>query len=190
NARGRNHAAIRWCISFGFQYILDCQLLWELYGFRLQPSQTNIESFISAIFFSAAFMSLTAISYIPTFLEDLATFHSDHGTGFYGPFLFLIANTLISVPFLFGMSMLYSVPIYWVANFQPTATAFFRWVIWLFLDLFAAESLVILICSVWNKFRGSLIATIIANGLWICVGCILIPPYKLNVFLALFIPSF
>ncbi|KYG40449.1 hypothetical protein M433DRAFT_209163 [Acidomyces richmondensis BFW] len=80
------------------------------------------------------------------------------------------------------MSMLYSVPIYWLANFQPTATAFFRWVIWLFLDLFAAESLVILICSVWNEFRASLIATIIANGLWICVGGILIPPYKLNVF--------
>ncbi|KYG40497.1 hypothetical protein M433DRAFT_160343, partial [Acidomyces richmondensis BFW] len=87
---------IRLPVYFGLSIFLGT--IW----FRLQPSQTNIESFVSAIFFSAAFMSLTAICYIPTFLEDLATFYSDHGTGFYGPFLFLIANTLISVSVSFG----------------------------------------------------------------------------------------
>lgn len=65
---------------------------------------------------------------------------------------------------------------------MPTAEAFFTWVLWLFLDLLAAESLVVLLSSLLPIFVVSLAATAFANGLWMCVGGFLVAPQELNVF--------
>lgn len=53
---------------------------------------------------------------------------------------------------------------------------------WLFLDLVAAESLVVLMSSVFPNFVVSLALTAFANGLWMSVGGFLVPPTILNVF--------
>jgi ABC-2 type transporter len=80
------------------------------------------------------------------------------------------------------ISVIFSSIAYWLSNFQPTAQAFFTWVMWLFLDLVAAESLVVLMSSIFPNFVVSLALTAFANGLWMSVGGFLVPPTILNVF--------
>ena len=53
---------------------------------------------------------------------------------------------------------------------------------WLFLDLIAAESLVVLISSLFPNFVIALALTAFANGLWMSVGGFLVTPTILNVF--------
>lgn len=53
---------------------------------------------------------------------------------------------------------------------------------WLFLDLIAAESLVVLMSSLFPNFVIALALTAFANGLWMSVGGFLVPPNILNVF--------
>jgi hypothetical protein len=53
---------------------------------------------------------------------------------------------------------------------------------WLFLDLVAAESLVVLMSSLFPNFVISLALTAFANGLWMSVGGFLVTPEILNVF--------
>lgn len=53
---------------------------------------------------------------------------------------------------------------------------------WLFLDLLAAESLVVLITSIFPIFVVALALTAFANGLWMSVGGFLVPRPVLNVF--------
>jgi hypothetical protein len=53
---------------------------------------------------------------------------------------------------------------------------------WLFLDLIAAESLVVFVSSVFPNFVVSLALTAFANGLWMSVGGFLVQPGILNVF--------
>ena len=149
---------------------------------RLSPTQGNIHSFINAIFFGGAFMSFMAVAYIPSFLEDRALFMKERANGLYGPSSFLIANFVIGVPYLFLIAVFFSLVAYWLSNFQPTAQAFFTWVMWLFLDLLAAESLVVLVSSVVPVFVVALAATAFANGLWMCTGGFLVPPQTLNPF--------
>ena len=88
-------------------------------------------------------MSFMAVAYVPAFLEDRAMFVKERANGLYGPTAFLLSNFLTGLPFLFLISVLFSVVSYWLINMQPTATAFFTWIMWLFLDLIAAESLVV-----------------------------------------------
>lgn len=131
---------------------------------RLSPVQGNIQSFINAIFFGGAFMSFMAVAYIPAFLEDRALFMKERANGLYGPTSFMVANFVTGVPYLFLISLLFSVVAYWLSNFRPAADAFMTWVMWLFLDLLAAESLVVLISALVPIFVVALAATAFANG--------------------------
>ncbi|KAF4312866.1 ABC transporter G family member 15 [Botryosphaeria dothidea] len=149
---------------------------------RLDTEQKNIQAFINAIFFGGAFMSFMAVAYIPSFLEDRSLFVKERANGLYGPTAFMVANFITGIPFLFVITIVFSVISYWLSNFRPSADGFWNWVMWLFLDLLAAESLVILISAVAPVFVISLAATAFANGLWMSVGGFMVAPKDLNVF--------
>ncbi|CAE7009589.1 hypothetical protein P3342_003048 [Pyrenophora teres f. teres] len=149
---------------------------------RLAPLQSNIQAFTNAIFFGGAFMSFMAVAYIPAFLEDLSIYQKERANGLYGPLAFTIANFVVGLPYLFLITILFSVVSYWLGNFNPTAEGFWMWVLWLFLDLLAAESLVVFLSSLIPIFVVALAATAFANGLWMCVNGFMVQPDTLNPF--------
>jgi ABC-type multidrug transport system permease subunit len=127
-------------------------------------------------------MSFMAVAYVPAFLEDRQTYVKEHENGLYGATELIVSNFIIGIPYLFFISLLFSVLSYWLSNFQPTASAFFTWVLWLFLDLLAAESLVVLVASIFPSFVISLAVVAFANGLWMSVDGFMVQPGILNVF--------
>ena len=133
---------------------------------RLPPTQSSIGRFTNAIFFGTAFMSFMTVAYVPAFIEDRATFIKDRANGLYGPTAFMLANFLIGLPYLFLLALLFSTIVYFLTNSRPGASAFFTWVMWLFLDLLAGESLVMLMSSIFPNFIISLALVAFANGLW------------------------
>lgn len=149
---------------------------------RLPYTQESIQPFITAIFFSGAFMSFMAVASIPSYVEDLAMFRKEQANGLYGPTAFTFANFLVGLPYLFFISVLFSGIAYFLVNLRPSAESFFLWVLYLFLDLLAAEGLVVLVTSVMPIFVVALAVTAFANGLWMCVGGFLVPLGSLNVF--------
>ena len=149
---------------------------------RLGSNQDYIQPYINAIFFGSAFMSFMAVAYVPAYLEDRATFVKERANGLYGPTSFLIANFLIGLPYLFLISVLFSLVSYFMCNFRLDARAFFMYVMWLFLDLIAAESLVVFVSSIFPIFVVALALTAFANGLWMSVGGFLVSPTVLNKF--------
>jgi len=171
-------------VAYGIRIVmyLGLAILMGTVFLRLSMSQTDIQPFINAIFFGSAFMSFMAVAYVPAFLEDRATFAKERANGLCGPLAFTLSNFLIGLPYLFLIAVLFSVITYWLISFQPTAGAFWLWVFWLFLDLVAAESLVVLVSSVFPVFVVALAITAFANGLWMCVDGFLVPLTTLNVF--------
>lgn len=133
-------------------------------------------------FFGGAFMSFMAVAYVPAFLEDRAMYVKEFHNGLYGAAELVISNFVIGVPYLFIIALAFSAISYWLSNFNPTAAAFFTWVLWLFLDLLAAESLVVFLSSVAPNFVVALALVAFANGLWMCVNGFMVPPKILNVF--------
>jgi hypothetical protein len=89
---------------------------------------------------------------------------------------------LIGAPYLFLIALLLSIVAYWLGNFWNTAEGFWMFVLWLFLDLLAAEGLVVLVTSIAPIFVVALAVTAFANGLWMSVGGFLVPMGTLNVF--------
>jgi hypothetical protein len=149
---------------------------------RLKPTETSIQPFINSIFFGSAFLSFMAVAYVPSFLEDRLTFIKERSNGLYGAAAFTIANFIIGLPYLFGIAISFTCISYWLTGFHNTAHAFFTWVMWVFLDMVAAESLVVLMSSIFPNFVVALALTAFANGLWMSVGGFLIQTPLLNVF--------
>ncbi|CAG8351186.1 unnamed protein product [Penicillium salamii] len=171
-------------VAYGIRIImyLGLAIMMGTVWLRLQPSQEYIQPFTNAIFFGSAFMSFMAVAYVPAFLEDRATFAKERANGLYGATPFMVSNFIIGLPFLFLISILFSIISYWLSNFQPTAEAFFIWVMWIFLDLVAAESLVVLVTAIFPNFVIALALVAFANGLWMSVGGFLVTPTILNPF--------
>lgn len=133
-------------------------------------------------FFGSAFMSFMAVAYVPAFLEDRAQYLKDHHNGLYGAGALVVSNFLIGLAPLLLIALGFSALSYWLSNLRPDAGAFFVWVLWVFLDLLAAESLVVLVAGLAPAFVAALALVAFANGLWMCVGGFLVPPAVLNVF--------
>lgn len=149
---------------------------------RLDYKQGSIQPFINAIFFSGAFMSFMLVAYIPAYLEDYFAYTKERANGMYGPLPFVVSNFLIGLPFLFFIVVLFSVITYFMCNFRSSGTGFFMYVMYLFLNLVAAESLTILISTVFPIFVVALALTAFANGLWMAVGGFLVSANILNDF--------
>ncbi|KUM65274.1 hypothetical protein ACN42_g1796 [Penicillium freii] len=143
-------------------------------------------------------MSFIAVAYVPSFLEDRATFAKERANGLYNATLFMVSNFLIGLPFL---CMLYTFPKTRISNrlyspdinfildclvlalkLPPRRRRLFTSVIWTFLDLVAAESLVVLVTAIFPSFVIALALVAFANGLWMSVGGFLVTPIILNPF--------
>ncbi|KAJ5991661.1 hypothetical protein N7522_011868 [Penicillium canescens] len=171
-------------VAYGIRIImyLGLAIMMGTVWLRLHTTQDYIQPFINAIFFGSAFMSFMAVAYVPAFLEDRANFVKERANGLYGATPFVVSNFIIGLPFLFLISLLFSIISYWLSNFTPTADAFFTWVMWIFLDLVAAESLVVFVTAIFPNFVISLALVAFANGLWMSVGGFLVSSTILNVF--------
>ena len=87
----------------------------------------------------------------------------------YGPVPFVIANSLVSAPFMLLASVLFTLIAYWAVPLRPGAKVWFRFLSTLFISVYVAETQSILIASVVPIFVASLALVAFANGLWMSV---------------------
>ncbi|KEQ78288.1 ABC-2 type transporter [Aureobasidium namibiae CBS 147.97] len=118
---------------------------------RLSPVQKDIQSFVNALFFGSAFLSFMAVAY-------------EGANGLYEPLAFVVSNFLIGLLFLFLISILFASVTYGLVGFRSDAIAFFIHVIWLFQDLVAAESLIVLVASLLPNFIVALTLVAFVNA--------------------------
>lgn len=135
---------------------------------RLGHSDGKINDRLSVHFFSVAFLAFMSVAGIPAFLEERSVFLRERNNGLYGAFPFVLANTIVTLPFLFMCAVLFSVICYWAIGLHPGATHFFRFLAFLFLALFAAETQAVLISAIVPIFIAALALCAFMNGFWMC----------------------
>lgn len=95
---------------------------------------------LSVHFYSVAFLGFMSVAGIPAFLEERQVFVRERLNGLYGPGAYVLANSVITLPYLFICTLLFTVLCYWSIGLNPGAEQFFRFLAILFLALYAAES--------------------------------------------------
>jgi hypothetical protein len=127
-------------------------------------------------------MSFMAVTYVPAFMEDYRQLRLDRQNGLYGAGSFLVSNFVVGMPYLFLFSAAFSVLFYWLGDCRHSAGAFFTWISWLYLNLLAAEGVVILSVAIIPNFVGALVVTSLLNVIAFATAGTLVPPAQLNVF--------
>ena len=87
-----------------------------------------------------AFLGFMSVAGIPAFLEERQVFMRERMNGLYGPGAYVLANSVVTLPYLFVCVVLFAVISYWSIGLNPGADQFFRFVGVLFLAVYTAES--------------------------------------------------
>jgi ABC-type multidrug transport system ATPase subunit len=149
---------------------------------RMDRDQDSIQLLINALLVSCGFMSFMAVTYVPAFLEDYRQFRLDRRNGLYDAGSFLLSNLIVGMPYVFLFSLAFSLMFYFLGNCRHSASAFFTWTAWLYLNLLAAEGVVIVSVVLVPNFVGALVAGCLLNVVAFGTAGVLVPPAHLNAF--------
>ncbi|XP_004236517.1 ABC transporter G family member 23 isoform X1 [Solanum lycopersicum] len=129
--------------------------------------------------FSLSFLLSSTVEALPIYLQERRVIMKEASRGAYKISSYMIANTIIFLPFLFAVAILFAVPVYWIVGLNPSITAFvfFTFVVWVIVLM--ASSLVLFLSAISPDFisGNSLICTVLGafflfSGYFIPKECI------------------
>ena len=100
-----------------------------------EPLAGEIANIAGVLFFIATFMAFMSISVLPAFLEDKAIFVKDRANGAYGVGPYSLAGMLISLPFIFLLSVAAGSICYFCLGLNPGNGRFFLFIMNLFVSV-------------------------------------------------------
>jgi len=128
-------------------YIILCIMMGTIF-LDLGNTWKDTYSFTSLMFFVVAFLTFMSIAGFPAFAEDMAVFTRERKNGYYGISTFVVANTIASAPFIFGISIISSAIVYWLVGLNDDGDRFPYFFINLYTSLTVVESLMMAIAAI------------------------------------------
>lgn len=102
--------------------------------------------------FSLSFLLSSTVEALPIYLQERKVIMKESSRKAYKISSYMIANTLIFLPFLLIVALLFSGPVYWIVGLNPSAQAFAFFVLTVWLIVSMASSLVLFLSAVSSDF--------------------------------------
>ncbi|ESQ41954.1 hypothetical protein EUTSA_v10012962mg [Eutrema salsugineum] len=130
---------------------------------RLERDEESVAERLGLFAFSLSFLLSSTVEALPIYLRERRVLMKESSRGSYRISSYMIANTIAFVPFLFVVSLLFSIPVYWIVGLNPSIQAFSFFVLCVWLIILMASSLVLFLSAVSPDFisGNSLICTVL-----------------------------
>ncbi|CAK9254060.1 unnamed protein product, partial [Sphagnum jensenii] len=102
--------------------------------------------------FTLTFLLTSSIEALPMFLEERLILARETSRGAYRVSSYVLANTIVFLPFLFLLATLYVVPSYWLVGLAPNYSAFLFFLLVIWILLITANSFVAFFSSMVSDF--------------------------------------
>ncbi|KAK7252270.1 hypothetical protein RIF29_36101 [Crotalaria pallida] len=130
---------------------------------KIRKDEGGVAERLGLFAFSLSFLLSSTVEALPIYLQERCVLMKESSRGAYRISSYMIANTFVFLPFLFVVSILFAVPVYWLVGLNPSLAAFtfFTFVVWLIVLM--ASSLVLFLSAVSPDFisGNSLICTVL-----------------------------
>lgn len=130
---------------------------------KVKNDESGVAEKLGLFAFSLSFLLSSTVEALPIYLQERRVLMKEASRGVYKISSYMIANTIVFIPFLFVVSILFAIPVYWLVGLNPSfsAFAFFVFVVWLIVLM--ASSLVLFLSAVSPDFisGNSLICTVL-----------------------------
>nr|GMC74345.1 ABC transporter G family member 23 [Ipomoea batatas] len=146
---------------------------------KVKNDEGGVAERLGLFAFSLSFLLSSTVEALPIYLQERRVIMKEASRASYKISSYMLANTLIFLPFLFAVAILFAIPVYWMVGLNPSlpAFAFFTLVVWLIVLM--ASSLVLFLSAISPDFisGNSLICTVLGafflfSGYFIPKECI------------------
>ena len=103
-----------------------------------------------------AYSDDSSVAALPALIEEKLIFDRERSNGAYRVISFVVANTLVSLPFVFMIAVLFTAVAYPLVQLQGGAEKVANFILMLFLAIYTMESLIMIIAAVLPIFVVSL----------------------------------
>ncbi|KAF5205669.1 Abc transporter g family member [Thalictrum thalictroides] len=131
---------------------------------KVTTDEDGVAGRLGLFAFSLSFLLSSTVEALPIYLQERRVLMKESSRGAYRVSSYMVANTIIFVPFLFAVAIIFSIPVYWLVGLNPSVTAFAFFVSIVWLIVLMASSLVLFLSAVSPDFisGNSLICTVLA----------------------------
>ncbi|KAL9234812.1 hypothetical protein vseg_009638 [Gypsophila vaccaria] len=130
---------------------------------KLGKDESGVAERLGLFAFSLSFLLSSTVEALPIYLHERKVIMKESSRGAYKMSSYMIANTLIFLPFLLIVAILFSTPVYWIVGLNPSfeAFTFFVFIVWLIVLM--ASSLVLFLSAISPDFiaGNTLICTVL-----------------------------
>ncbi|CAN0896743.1 ABC transporter G family member 23 [Linum grandiflorum] len=112
----------------------------------------NVAERFGLFAFSLSFLLSSTVEALPIYLQERQVLMKEASRGSYRISSYVIANTVVFLPFLLAVAILFSVPVYWLAGLNPSIYAFGFFTLTVWLIILMASSLVMFLSAVSPDF--------------------------------------
>lgn len=132
---------------------------------KVRKDEAGVAERLGLFAFSLSFLLSSTVEALPIYLQERRVLMKEASREAYKISSYLIANTIVFLPFLFAVALLFAIPVYWIVGLNPSIAAFsfFTFVVWLIVLM--ASSLVLFLSAVSPDFisGNSLICTVLGT---------------------------
>ncbi|KAI3414644.1 ABC transporter domain-containing protein [Psidium guajava] len=130
---------------------------------NVRKNEGGVTERLGLFAFSLSFLLSSTVEALPIYLQERRVLMKESSRGAYRISSYMVANTIVFLPFLFAVAFLFAVPVYWIVGLNPSigAFAFFTFIVWVIVLM--ASSLVLFLSAVSPDFisGNSLICTVL-----------------------------
>ncbi|ORY53746.1 P-loop containing nucleoside triphosphate hydrolase protein [Rhizoclosmatium globosum] len=132
---------------------------------QMGNAQNSVQSRINAFFLSVGFLAFMSVAGVPAILEDRQVFYRERMNRTYSVGAYVLANTIVSIPFIYILALGFSLPAYLFMGLQLSASKFFIYTSFMWFTLYVAESVTVFIAALFPIFVIALTLAALFNGL-------------------------
>ena len=147
--------------------------------YNLPLTDDGVHERVGYLLFSIAFFLFSSMAALPVFIAEREIFQREYGKGSYRASSYVIATSLVVIPFLLVLNVAFIVPSYWLVMLPEDADTVFFYIMTLLLTTVAGQSFAVLLSVVVPDATAGLNAgSCILTAMYLMCGDI---PSKVNI---------
>ncbi|KAL4359494.1 hypothetical protein AHAS_Ahas08G0083000 [Arachis hypogaea] len=123
----------------------------------LGHSLSSVATRVAAIFVFVSFCSLLSIARVPALMKEIKIYTCEESNEHSSTIVFLLAQLLSSIPFLFLIAISSSLVFYFLVRLQDQFSLLMYFVLNFFMTLLVNEGIMLIVAALWQDVLGSLL---------------------------------
>ena len=151
--------------AMGFSFLIGSLF------YRRPETDVGVTERVAYLVFTLAFFLYTGLDALPIFLSEREIFEREYSRGAYRAISYVTANTIVQIPFLLIIGLVYAIPSYYLVMLPNEAATFFFFILTLLCTTMASEAFAVLISAlVPDPMAGQTIGSALLSVMFLLSG--------------------